>query len=400
MHLHRISLLALTLTLPVSSSAVRADVFELSDGGQVRGILLERGQNGEYVIRTDSGAQLTLDRSQVRKVTPVNDDLLEYNQRSRSMPDTVEAHRQLAQWCREHGLSKQSELHLRRILQLDPSDADARQSLGYQEFQGRWLTRDQIMELRGLRMYDGAYRTEQDIALREREKKRDAAETNWYRNIVLWRRWLDDRRADEALEHLRDIHDPCAAPALVKLLDKEENPRVRELYLSVLGELKHPAAVQKLVAMSLEEPGHEFRQRCLDYLLRVHQPVSLTPYVKALKSPDNAIVLRAAEALERIGDPAAISPLIDALVTTHKYDNPDAAPGEFNASFSPTGGGAGFAFGGGGNKIIKVDQQNPEVRMALIELSGGQDFQFNERAWRRWFVNEQIHDNVDARRDE
>jgi hypothetical protein len=384
----------------VLAATVRADVFELIDGGQVSGLLLERGENEEYVIRTDSGAELTLDRSQVRKVTAFNDDLLEYNERSRSSPDTVAAHRQLSQWCRDHGLSKQSDHHLKRILQLDPSDAEARQSLGYQEFQGRWLTRDQIMELRGLRRYDGDYRTEQDIALREREKKREAAETDWHRNILAWRRWLDDRRADEALQHIRDIHDTYAAPALVKLLDKEENPSVRELYLSVLGELKHPAAVQKLVAMSLEEPDREIRQQCLDHLLRVHQPVSLTPYVKTLKSPDNVIVLRAAEALGRIGDPAAISPLIDGLVTTHKYDNPDAAPGEFNASFSPSGGGGGLAFGGGGNKIIQVDQQNPEVRMALVELSGGQDFQFNEKAWRRWFVNQQIHDNVDARRDQ
>ena len=399
MNLSRTLSLALTWTLLVTSKAAWADVFELTDGGQVTGMLVERGQDEEYVVRTDSGAVVTLAKAQVRKVTQVDDNLLEYNERSRSLPDTVKAHRQLAQWCKEHQLSKLVDHHLERILQLDPNDEQARQSLGYQRHQGRWLTRDQIMEARGLRLYDGAYRTEQDIALREQEKKHEAAETDWYRNIVTWRRWLDDRRAEEALQLIGEIRDPYAAPAFVKLLNKEDDPQVRELYLSTLGELKHPAAVEKLVQLSLEDPDREIRGQCLDYLLRVHQPVSLTPYVKALKSPDNAIVLRAAEALGRIGDPAAISPLIDALVTTHKYDNPDAAPGDFNASFSPDGG-AGFAFGGGGNKVVKVDQQNAEVRMALLELSGGQDFQYNEKAWRRWFVNQQVHENVDARRDE
>jgi hypothetical protein len=386
------------LLLP--SGAASADIFELTDGGEVSGMLIERGADEQYVMRTDSGAELTLDKAQVRKVTPVDDDLREYQQRSRALPDSIEAHRELAAWCKEHQLSKQSEHHLQRILQLDPSDEAARTSLGFQKFQGRWLTRDQIMELRGLRMYEGAYHTPQDIALREREAQRQAAKTDWHRDIVTWRRWLDDRRAAEALQSIRSIRDPDAAPALKTLLDKERNLEVRALYLSVLGELKHPVAVQTLVELSLQDPDSEMRQQCLDHLLRVHQPLSLTPYVKALKSPDNIIVLRAAAALGRIGNPAAISPLIDALVTTHKYDNPDAAPGEMNATFPTSGGGGGLAMGGGGARIVKVDQQNSEVLFALRELSGGQDFQYNEKAWRRWFVNEQVHENVDARRDQ
>lgn len=392
--------LLLALALSLAHAEARADVFELVEGGQVSGTLVERGPEEQYVIRTDNGAELTLERSQVRKVTPVDDNALEYQERSRALPDTVDAHRELAEWCKERGLGKHVEHHMQRILQLDPNDAAARSSLGFQEFQGRWMTRDQIMAQRGLRMYEGDYRTEQDIALREREKQRDVVETDWYRTFKTWRRWLEDRRADEARQLFAQVDDPQAAPALVKLLAKEQNVEVRALLIAVLGELRHPAAVQELVFLSLEEPDSELRQQCLDHLLRVHRPLTLTPYVKALKSPDNVIVLRAAAALERIGDPAAVSPLIDALVTTHKYENPDAAPGEMNASFSPSGGGGGFAFGGGGNKIVKVDQQNAEVRMALMELSGGQDFQYNEKAWRRWFVNEQIHEHIDARRDQ
>ncbi len=400
MKLLKLSVLALLLSLLAPSDAMWADVFELTHGGRVTGVLVERGPDEEYVVRTDSGAVVTLTKAQVHKVTAMDDHLLEYEQRSRTMPDTVDAHRQLAQWCKQQQLTNLRDHHLQRILQLDPNDKEVRKSLGYQMHKGRWLTRDQIMEERGLRHYDNAYRTEQDIALREREKKREAAETDWFRSIVTWRRWLDNkRRSEEAVQNIREIRDPHAAPAFVKLLDREENPRVRELYLSTLGELKHPATVEKLVRLSLEDPEGEVRHQCLDHLLRVHQPVSLTPYVKALKDRNNAIVLRAAEALERIGDAAAISPLIDALVTTHRVTNPNAPPGEFNAAFSPTGGGAGFSFGGG-NKIYKEDKQNYAVWRALVELSGGQSFEYNERAWRRWFVNLQVHEHVDARRDE
>ncbi len=376
-----------------------ADVFELTDGGRVTGVLVERGSDEEYVVRTDSGAMVTLAKAQVYKIATVDDNLLEYQERSRTMPDTVDAHRRLAEWCKRQQFTKLRDHHLQRILQLDPNDKEVRVSLGYQMHKGRWLTRDHIMEERGLRHYDGAYRTEQDIVLREREKKRETAETDWFHSIVTWRRWLHKRRSEEAVQNIREIRDPLAAPALVKLLHREEDPRVRELYLSTLGGLKHPAAVKKLVQLSLEDPEGEVRQQCLDDLLRVHQPINITPYVKSLKDRNNAIVSYAAEALERIVDTAAISPLIDALITTHRVTNPHAPPGEMNAAFSPTRGGAGFSFGGG-NKVYEEDKQNYAVWQALVELSGGQNFEYNVQAWRRWFVNLQVQEHVDARRDE
>jgi hypothetical protein len=155
------------------------------------------------------------------------------------------------------------------------------------------------------------------------------------------------------------------------------------------------------VQLALEEPSLEVRQRCLDDLLRVHQPVSITPFVKALNERKNTnnVIQNAAEALERLGNPAAISPLIDSLVTTHRVANRSAPPGEMNAAFDPSGGGGGLTMGGG-KKTYKENFQNGSVRRALNELSGGQDFEYNEQHWRHWFVNQQAREYVDARRDE
>ncbi len=390
------------------ASDLFADVFHLETGGQIVGVLVDRGKDGEYVVRNEQGAVVTLDRRQVDKVTAQDPIDLEYAERSRAMPNTVAAHHELAEWCKANKLSKYARHHLAHILELDPNEEQARLALGYQQVRGRWMTRDQIMAARGLRKYDGDYRTPQDIALREQVKAREKAETEWYQDIRRWVRWLDDRRAAEAVELISNIDDPQAAVAIVKLLDKVEDQRIRDLLTATLAELEHPLAVTTLVNFSILEPDPEVRLMCLDYLMRFHQPVPLTPYVSALRDRDNEIVNRAADLLRRLEDTRAISPLIDALVTRHKFKPSDAPIGNMGATFSPNGGavggpggpGGGLSMGGNKNKVIVRDLRNLQARQALVELSGGQDFMFDERLWRRWFVNQRQYEGIDARRDE
>jgi len=378
----------------------RGDIFRLKSGGQVTGAIIDRGKQGEYVVQSGQATVITLSRRQVEKVISQDTIELQYSQRSRALPDTVEAHRELASWCKTNRLTKQTKHHLRRILELDPSDEASRLSLGYQQHRGRWMTRDEIMTARGLQLYEGDYRTPQDIALRERDKFRDTAETDWFRKIRRWVSWLDDRRAAEAAKMIANVKDPNAARAIIKLLKKENNQRVRDLLIATLAELKHPAVVTTLVDFSLYDPDDEVRLQCLEYLLQNHQPISLQPYINALveKKNENVIINRAAEALHRIEDPRAISSLIDALVTTHKFKNLGAPPGNVNPTFDSRGG-SGLSMGGDKNKIILRPMRNLKVRQALVKLSGGQDYEFDEKLWRMWFVNEQIHDYVDARRD-
>ncbi len=387
--------------LLISIDAARADVYEMRDGGQVVGNLLDRGKNGEYVVETAEGAVITLTRKQVRRVVSQDAKYLEYMKLSRSLPDTADAHRMLIDWCKESKLNKLTDHHRKRLLELDPSDEQARASLGFQQHQGRWLTQDELMAQRGFVRYDGAYRTAQDIALRENEKRRKTEEVDWQRKIRLWRNWLDDRRSAEAVQRISEINDPYAAPALVKFLKKERNRQVRDLLLETLAELKHPEAAATLVNFSLNNPDREVRLQCLDYLIKYHQPINLGTYVKVLKHRDNVMVNRAAEALQEIGNPEALSPLIDALITTHKYKNSDAPPGDITTSFSSdsSGGGGGGLSLGGTPKILKINQENLSVRHALVELSGGQDFEYNRKAWRRWYINQQVREFVDARRD-
>ncbi len=407
MFIRKIQLLTAALLLMTFAAKAKADVFELKEGGTISGEIVDRGEKGEFVIKTSEGAIVTFSKRQLQHVEQQNQSRLDYETKSRSMPDTVEAHRKLAEWCKKEKLGKLADHHRRRLLELDPADKMARESLGYQNYHGRWLTREEIMAERGLRYYGGTYRTPQDIALRERVKTYEAAEAEWLQKIRLWRGWLKGRRSAEAAQAIAEIRDPNAARALVKLLEKERDLQVRDLLTATLAELRHPLAVTTLVNFSLEDPDREVRLQCLDYLRKFHAPIRLIPYIKSLKSKDNRIVNRAAEALHEFGNPSATSPLIDALVTRHKYAKTDVPPGEINTSFDPSGGRGGGGGGGGGgglsvggkSKFVNIDQTNLDVRQALVELSGGQDFGFDQRAWRRWFINLQTQKFVDTRRD-
>ena len=387
----------------ITGDPARADVFQLAEGGEVVGQLAERGPAGEYIINTKLGGTVTLAKEQVQEVVRQNEHQQEYESRSRSLPDTVAAHRALAAWCKEQQLAAQAEHHLRRIIELDPDDELARTSLGYQRHQGQWLTRDDVMAERGMRFYDGTYRTEQDIALRMRDKAYQNAEVEWLRQLKLWRGWLNARRIDRAEEADRQIHaitDPRAATSLVKMLDGERDEALRPMWMEILSQVRHPASMRKLIDLSIDEPDRETRLQCIEYLLQMNDAIDIAPYVKALRSKDNDIVNIAAEALGQIGNPEAISALVDALVTRHKFAL--ASQGEMSASFSPDGSGGAGLSAGNQPKFELRDLENVEVRRALIALSGGQDYEFDKTAWSRWYVNQQSQQQeyVDPRRDE
>ena len=57
--------------------------------------------------------------------SPQDDIATEYQSRSRKAPDTADAHRELADWCREHKLIAEADHHLARVAELDPTDEDA-----------------------------------------------------------------------------------------------------------------------------------------------------------------------------------------------------------------------------------------------------------------------------------
>ncbi len=384
--------------------SLRADVLELKNGGKIEGTLEDSGKDARssYTIVTEGGARLTISRSRVKRVIRTSPTDEEYNELAQKGADTVAAHWQLAEWCRNRKQRDASRHHLERILEIDPEHAKARLRLGYQKVGSVWMTRDELMAARGLVLYSGKYRTRQHIELLDRSKQKRQSEIDWSDRLAKLYRRLKGRRleqAQQARDEILAIRDPQAAKALVQMIHREEREDVKQMLIEAAAQIDHTDTFGMLVDLSLHDPNEEIRYQCLEYLIQSGHAGIVTPYIRTLKNTDNRMVNRAASALQTIGDPSALSPLIDALVTRHKYQAGRGSGGEHAYSFSPDGGGGGFSFGGGGPQTVTQSQRNPDVLSALVMLSGGISFGFDQEQWRHWLAGQAKLKQVGVRRD-
>jgi hypothetical protein len=402
--LQRLSVFSLLVLFATNARLSRADVFELKDGGRIEGQLIEGASANKvtYTIDLATGGRVTIPRSQVAKVDSKSAADAEYQKLARSSPDTVEAHWKMAQWCREQKLRDEFQKHLTRILEIDPDHEAARTALGFRKKDGQWMNRDDVMAARGLVWYDGHYVAPQHVELLERQKESKVTQADWANNIDRLRRQLTGRRHDnsaKARAEIQSIRDPAAADAIVGALRREQDLEVKRLWMEVAARLDSRTAIDALVEISLHDPDPDFRRDSLEYLVNSGRPGLATPYIRALKSPDNEIINRAGEALGEIGNRDAIGPLIDALVTKHTVKISDANPDQHAYTFSQSGGSA-FSFGGSGPKTQTIAARNPAVLSALVKLAGNANYQYDQTQWRGWLAAQAKLNAVDLRRDQ
>lgn len=382
-----------------------ADTFILRNGGQVRGRWLNRDERPirQYLIATEEGGRLRLDAAQVRQAVTQSEAAVEYERRAPQTAGTVEAQWALAEWCREHNLSKPRQVHLQRILDLDPDHVGARRGLGYSQIGGRWVTPPGIQERRGLELSNGRWRYPQEIELIERQQTTEQKQREWMLRLKRWRDLLGTDKGRQTYEEIRAVRDPLAVAPLGQLLQLESRRDVKTLYIEVLKDIGNEDAVLTLLNTSLQDLDEEIYHTCVDQLVKLKPPRIAAQYVPYLKDKNNVRLNRAAQALGRLEDKSVISPLIDALVSTHYIVLPAPNPDAYTASFanpsagtplgatpvsSPgTPGGTGFSAGGEA-KVIPRTVPNQDVLDALIRLSGGVNFGFEPRAWRSWLANE------------
>ncbi|MEQ8788660.1 MAG: HEAT repeat domain-containing protein [Pirellulaceae bacterium] len=405
-------LLAIALVLvgaAVITPAALGDVFVLNGGGQVRGVWLNPSERepAVYEIKTEQGGQLQLARDHVRERIPERTDEVEYRRIAPQYGESVEEQWKLAEWCREHNLPSQREEHLRRILRLDSDHGAARRGLGYSHIGGRWVTREGWVEEKGFEYYSGAYRTPQEVAILKRRQAEEDAQRKWLMRLMQLREALAGDDPYAARDEILAVRDAEALPALAQMIRRDPNPRVKLVYLEAMRNIGGFPAAKALVEVSLNDPDPEVFYESLEQIADLNPKSIAKPFVDALKDENNVRVNRAGFALGRLEQRAAMGPLIDALVTTHTIvlksgQGPDTVtttftrppPGAASPTLCRDRGVLSGLSAGDQTKVIPMRVNNQEVLTALVKLSGGVTFGYDQQAWRNWHEQQKRVDAV------
>jgi hypothetical protein len=401
MRYSKVGILIGSMLLGLFCDIARAEVFVLTSGGRVVGELVNREENPrkKYIIELESGSRMTLDAAQVEQVLRAKPELLEYEKIAADYPDTVEGQWALAEWCREKKLLDKREIHLKRIIELDPDHADARRMLGYTRVDGKWTRRDDLMKERGYVYSKGKWMLPQEIEQQAEKAKTEAAQVEWAQKISRWRKWLSSKREDEARENFQKITDPAAIKAIVNGLRGEPSADVRLIFVDVLKNIDSVESERALMIVAIDDASNEVRLTCLDYLKTKRRPEVVAYFVGKLKAKDNVTVNLAGVALREMKDPSAIGPLVDALMTTHKFKIVQGGgEGSTSATFGKgaTGNSGGLSVGGK-TQIIHKSIANQSVLDALVAITG-QNFSWDQAAWKAWVAAQKQPEPVDGRR--
>lgn len=157
-----------------------ADEVILRNGAVFAGIVREEGDR--VILEVDCGT-ITFRRNEVREVRRTEDPLRELERRLAGVSDAP-GYYELGLWAREKGLATRAEELFRKAISLDPDHEGARKALGYERFEGRWLSGDELMVAKGYVKHEGRWLRremverllQQEHAERMERERREAGE--------------------------------------------------------------------------------------------------------------------------------------------------------------------------------------------------------------------------------
>lgn len=413
----RIALALAASTVWLGGGPLYADLVKLKSGGEIRGQLegdVSAKGPKPVVVTTVSGGIVAVEPVSVQFITrrPFKVEL--YETRAKETPRTVDAQWELAEWCRKQGLSSQRDDHLRILLELAPNHRRARLALGYSNYDGKWMTRDEWNRSRGLVKYKGKYITPEELELIKKSEAEMQRERVWYRKVKTWKNWLSSRyarRRAEGLKGLQKLTDPDAVAGLSKYFRDDPNRAMRLFYVKLLSKMKGPKPVPALIYQLLHDADNEVRYAALNGISRDQYATAIPYFVRELRDGSVLVVRRAADGLRRVGDERAIPALIAALVTTHRYKvrvpdrsgtigmttggsfaSPSALPPQIEAMLRtgqlPNGVIVNTPQQPLRTKVItvKYEHRNREA-LAALERITGVSYGYSKRDWQLWLAS-------------
>jgi len=216
------------LGIAVSCGVAMADTLHLANGGKLEGKVVERRDGKLHVVLDGAGLDavpVVIAASEVVRIEPSRTRLEEYTARASALAFVdVEGRLALALWCKEQGLLEPMRRELERVVELDPDHAQARELLGHERVDGRWMGKEQAMAARGLALHEGKW-----IPAAEAEQL--VSEARGRARAEKIQREIDRQVALIALPSAKDRN--AARDALVALGKAEQMPEL----IDVAGQL-------------------------------------------------------------------------------------------------------------------------------------------------------------------
>jgi hypothetical protein len=383
------------------STPVFADVVQIRGGGQVEGKVsrVDSPKVPYAVVQLDDSVKVAIPESQVNRVAEAA-NLAEYRARAAAIRGDAEQHYELARWCKQQQLNAQYRYHLQWTVRIDPDHSKARTALGYANHEGKWVRVSDLQKSRGLISVGGKYRLPAELMITQAQKEAETKSKIWVGEIARLKKLIarGGDRAAEAMAALAAIDDPFASAAIGKeLTESVSQPRdLRLFWIQKLTQFRTPAALEALARVGLSDPDSVVREKALETLRELAPGLAIANYLPLLRSNDNAVVRRAAEALSYFPEPELMLPLIDALVTEHKTFKP--ADQSTNVGFNNAGGG-GMSTGGKAQTIVHPIE-NPPVLAVLQQIEPEVNFGFDQVRWRQYLASKLSGYQGDMRRDD
>ncbi|MCH2183721.1 MAG: hypothetical protein MK108_17115 [Mariniblastus sp.] len=385
------------------------DRLVLKSGSEIRGqILKEVVQEGKtYVLfRTANGGLLKLEKgSVVRRAYPADELLREYHQKVNDLQDTTDSHWAMYQWLsrQKGGASRfkhERDGHLRRIIELDPTDEKALNLLDFQNLNGRWIDKDLLHSYHGYVSEGGKWMPELQSQINQRVEQQRQAKGDRNGELKRWARYvLGKENPSVVQQQLFALVDPQSLDLIDKMMKNEKRPDVRRLMVEAIGRIPSTHAQALLVQYAIMDAETKVRERAVVMLEQEHYGRFQTTSMAAryLASPDNGVIRRTCRLIGFMGADNGAYYLTQALVTQHKTATGNQ-PGRTQGSFSNSGDLQSFGVGGGpAQKVVSVENQ--EALDALRNYSG-QDYGFDVNRWKAWLIENHVVTETDLRRDD
>ena len=391
------------------------DTVHLKSGRILHGKVTEgkAEKGGAYILlETDAGAVYKLDYSDiVDTIIKLEQVDLDYKAKLRHISDTATEHIELAKWCEKESkkrFKEQIRWHYENVIRLDPDHKAARKKLGYMMLgDGDWVAEAEFKSRQGYVPVkrDWVADLSKQVANNDQEiEKQQGAKKKQFN------RWAAAaRRGNVDAASLAAIADPSTIfminDSAVDLANKGRNVELVRVHLDAISNVRSQKAVRMLAYFAMASNNQALREHAVALLAQssINHDLAVLTLAEGLTSGIQRVVHNAAFAIAEVAstDPYsrdhAILPLADALITTHTQKIAGALEaGRMNTSFGNNG--TSFQTGGG-PQTREVPSPNQPVLDALKRLFEV-DFQYNEDAWKEWYIENYTLSDMDIRVDE